>query len=80
MHRTLGGTLSFSSFVVGTLNNGYTYKVNGFPGGGSDVGTISATGLYTAPATMPMTGSTVTITAVSIADTTKTASATVTLQ
>ncbi len=76
----LGGILQFNAYVVGTLSNSYTLKVNGFTGGGSEVGTISATGLYTAPAVMPMTGSTVTITAVSNADTTKTATATVTLQ
>jgi hypothetical protein len=76
----LGTSLQLTAYVVGTLNNGYTLKVNGFSGGGVDVGMISAAGLYTAPAVMPMSGGTITITAVANADTTKTATATITLQ
>jgi hypothetical protein len=76
----LGATLQLSPYVVGTLTNGYTLKVNGFTGGGTDVGTISATGLYTAPATMPLSGSTITVTITSIADSTKTGTAILTLQ
>ncbi len=34
--------------------NTVTYTVNGVPGGNSTVGTISAAGLYAAPATVPM--------------------------
>ncbi|HET6655499.1 MAG TPA: hypothetical protein VFH57_04570 [Gammaproteobacteria bacterium] len=55
-----------------------TWLVNGVGGGNSTLGTISSTGLYTAPA-LPPAGGTVTIKAVSEADASLTGSATVTL-
>lgn len=47
-------TLQFT----GTASNGatLTWRVNGVAGGNSTVGTISASGLYTAPATVPAVG------------------------
>ncbi len=75
----LGTSVQLYPYVVGTLSNTYILKVNGFTGGGTDVGTISATGVYTAPATMPVSGSTITITIVSTADSTKTGTAIITL-
>jgi len=53
-----------------------TWKVNGTTGGNSTVGTISTSGMYTAPASVPSGGS-VSVTAQSIADPTKSASSSV---
>jgi hypothetical protein len=75
----LGSTVSLYPYVVGSLNNAYALQVNGFPGGGTAVGTISTNGLYTAPSAMPMSGSTITVTVISAADPTKNATATITL-
>jgi hypothetical protein len=75
----VGGTQQFTGYAVGSTNNAITWQVNGVSGGGTATGTINAMGLYTAPATLPMTGNTVTITAVSQADQTKSASSAVTL-
>jgi hypothetical protein len=66
----------FTVTVTGTTNIAVTWEVNGVAGGNATVGTISATGTYTAPAQVP-TPATVTITAVSQADTTKSASVSV---
>lgn len=67
-------TLSFTATVTGTSNTAVTWQVNLTPGGSNTSGTISASGLYTAPATAPAAG-TVSITAVSQADTTVTSNA-----
>jgi RHS repeat-associated protein len=68
-----GGTQQFTATVTNTNNTGVTWTL--LPAG---VGSISATGLYTAPATI--TGQqTVTVTASSLADSTQWASATITL-
>jgi len=75
----VGGTQQFTGYAVGSVNNALTWQVNSVPGGGTVTGTITTAGLYTAPAAIPMTGNTITITAVSQADTTKTASSVVTL-
>lgn len=82
----LGTTEQFSGYAVGNINNSLTWQVNGVSGGSSTYGSITQAntyndngGLYTAPATMPMTGPTVTITMISQADPTKTATATITL-
>ena len=61
-----GGTQQFAASVTGTTNTAVTWS----PGGG---GSVSATGLYTAPAT----AGNVTVTATSVADPTKSASASV---
>src|SRR6516164_3016727 len=69
-------TLAFQATVTGTTNTAVTWEVNGIAGGNSTVGTISISGTYTAPATVP-NPSTVTVTAVSQADKTKSGSSNV---
>ncbi len=61
-----GTTQAFIATVTGTTNTAVTWQVNGGTGGDATVGTIDATGLYTAPATVP-TPPAVTIEAVSAA-------------
>jgi uncharacterized protein YjdB len=75
---SLGSTEQFTATVAGTTNTVVTWSVNGVDGGNSTVGTISSTGLYTAPSTLPGPG-TVAVTATSQADSTVSASATVTI-
>jgi hypothetical protein len=69
------GTQQFTATVTGENNNGVTWSVDGVNGGNGTVGTVSSSGLYTAPST---TG-TYTVTATSVADRSKSASATVTV-
>jgi hypothetical protein len=70
----VGNTQQFTSTVTGTSNTAVTWSV---VGGGAN-GTISSTGIYTAPATVPNPPQ-VTVTATAQADSTKSASATVTV-
>lgn len=58
---------------IGAFNSAVTWAVNSVQGGNTTVGTVSASGLYTAPATVP-TPFTVNVIATSITDSTKTAS------
>lgn len=74
----LGGSQQFTATVTGTSNTAVTWSVNGTIGGNATVGTISTAGLYTAPANLP-SPNTVTVSATSQADSTKSASVTVTL-
>jgi uncharacterized protein (DUF1800 family) len=74
-----GNQQTFTATVTGALNLSVTWAVNAVPGGNSTSGTISATGVYTAPLVLP-TPNTVTVTATSVEDTTRSGSATVTLQ
>ncbi len=74
-----GGTQLFSAVVNGTTNTAVTWNVNGSIGGDTIVGTISAAGLYTAPATVP-NPITVTVTATSQADASVSGSASVTVE
>jgi hypothetical protein len=83
----LGATEQFAGYAIGNVNNALTWQVNGVIGGSAATGTITSAvttnyqgGLYTAPAAMPMSGNTVTITMISQADPTKTRTAIVTLQ
>jgi len=62
----LSATTQFTATVSNTTNTAVSWQVNGVAGGSSTAGTISNTGLYTAPATMPSAQS-VTVTAVSVA-------------
>jgi hypothetical protein len=73
-----GRTQQFAATFNSTNNTQVAWQVNSITGGDSTHGTINASGLYTAPATVP-SPNTVTITAISEADTTKTATATVTI-
>lgn len=61
-----GGNLQFSATVANTANTAVGWSVNGVSGGNASVGTISSSGLYTAPATVP-NPATVTVTAASAA-------------
>jgi hypothetical protein len=69
-----GQSQQFSATVSGSGNNGVTWAANGVVGGNASVGTISQSGLYTAPS---VTGSaTITITARSESDANSFANAT----
>jgi len=68
----------FTATVTGTTNTGVTWSVNGVTGGDTTVGTIDATGNYSAPVIVPVTNS-ITVTATSVVDTTISGSAAVTL-
>jgi len=48
-----GESQQFTATVTGTSNTAITWSVNEVLGGNDTVGTISASGLYTAPATLP---------------------------
>jgi hypothetical protein len=82
----LGATLTVNAYAVGSTNSAITLQVNGVTGGSVSTGTIAAIAgeygeyTYTAPATMPITGSTIKLTVVSTADPTKTANLILTLQ
>jgi hypothetical protein len=71
-----GAKQQFTATVLGDNNTNVTWGVDSAGAGNSTSGTISPTGLYTAPQSL----GTHTITATSVADTTKSASATVTVQ
>jgi len=73
---TVGHTLTFQATVTGSTNTAVTWRVNGITSGNSTVGTISAAGLFTAPAQVP-SPATVSVSAVSQADPTKLSSASV---
>jgi hypothetical protein len=73
-----GATQQFTATVAGTNNTAVTWQVEGVTGGNSTVGTISTSGLYTAPLSPPSTGQ-VTVSAISQADSSRTASAAVTV-
>jgi hypothetical protein len=82
----LGKSLGVWAYAVGSTNNAIVMQVNGITGGSAAYGTITPLtngfyGEYTyaAPAAMPMTGNTVTIKVISVADPTKSSSMTITL-
>ena len=58
-----GSTQQFMAAVTNTNQTAVTWQVNGVTGGNATVGTISSTGLYTAPAIVPNPAS-ITVTAV----------------
>lgn len=61
-----GRTHQFTASVQGTANLSVVWSVNGVVSGNSLVGTVSGSGLYTAPLSVPSGGS-VTVTAASVA-------------
>src|SRR5713101_4384480 len=69
-----GKTQQFTASVTGSSNTAVTWSM----AGGASSGTITSTGLYTAPTTVPNPAQ-VTVTATSQADSIKSASATVTV-
>jgi serine protease len=73
-----GMTQTFAAAVTGSSNNAVSWRVNNVAGGNATVGMISSSGVYTAPMTVP-SPATVTVAAVSAADSTKQASAQVTV-
>ena len=74
----LGNTTNFSGSVSNSADQAVNWSVNGVAGGNALVGTISASGVYTAPVDLP-SPATVTVTATSRADGTKSDSAAVTV-
>jgi hypothetical protein len=69
----------FTATVSGSTNTQVSWQVNGTTGGTPAAGMIDPTGLYTAPTVVPNPAS-VTVSAISQADVTKSASATVDVQ
>jgi hypothetical protein len=70
----VGGSQQFQATVSNSANTQVLWQVNGIASGNASVGTITSAGLYTAPAAIPASG-VVTVTAVSVADATKKATA-----
>jgi hypothetical protein len=83
----LFGRQQFSAMVTGSSNTAVTWEVNGTPGGSQQFGFISSSGLYVAPSGVPtkansmggVTDTTLTVTAVALANSADSNSATVTL-
>jgi uncharacterized protein (DUF1800 family) len=73
-----GNTTQFQATVTGSTDNQVTWSVNNIPYGNPTVGTVDSNGNYTAPVNIVGLGS-VTVTATSVVDTTKSGSAVVTL-
>lgn len=74
----LGGTQQFTAKVGGSSNTGVVWEVNNVRGGTTASGTITSSGLYNAPAALPVPAI-ATITAVSAANPAVSTTATVTL-
>jgi hypothetical protein len=73
-----GDSYTFSASVTGNANTSVTWAVNSIAGGNSILGTVSSSGSYTSPASVP-NPNVVTLTATSVADPSKTSSSSVTL-
>jgi hypothetical protein len=71
-------SVTFTGKVTNTANTAVEWSVNDIVGGNNTLGTITSTGVYTAPGSPP--GLSITVTATSAADTTKSATAVVLLQ
>jgi hypothetical protein len=74
-----GGSVQFKADVKNTSSSAVNWQVNQIAGGNPSVGTIDSGGLYTAPALVP-NPPTVSVMAVLQLDSTKTGSASVTIQ
>lgn len=74
----LGNSQTFAATVSNATNTAVSWSVNGVAGGSAATGTINAAGVYTAPADLP-SPALVQVTATSAADTTKSATAQVTI-
>ena len=72
-------TVQFTANVQNSANKAVIWKVNGVTGGNATVGTITSSGFYRAPATVPQPAI-VTVSATAAADQTKSASASVTIR
>ena len=75
---TVGKQKQFAATVTGVSNTAVTWSVSGTGCSGAACGTISSTGLYTAPANVPASP-TVTVKATSVGDPTTSGTATVTV-
>lgn len=73
-----GGSEALSATVANTTNATVTWLVDGVSGGDATVGVISAAGVYSAPSLVP-SPATVTVTAVSAADPTRSGAAQLTI-
>src|SRR4029077_5802608 len=73
----VGSSQQFVGIVTGTLNTAVTWSVNGVGCTGAACGIISVSGLYTSPSSVP-SPAIVTVKATSVADPTKSASASLT--
>jgi hypothetical protein len=71
-------TKPFAATVQNSSNTAVIWRVNGITGGNSAVGTISSSGVYRAPTSVP-SPAVVTVSATAAADQTKTANASVTI-
>jgi hypothetical protein len=78
MYVVIGGSQQFTATVSGSSNTGVSWSLAGSGCSGSACGTISPSGLYFAPPTVP-TPAQVFVTATSVADSTKSGTATVTV-
>ncbi len=74
----IGQSRQFSATVRNLSNPAVVWKVNGVTGGSATVGTITTAGLYTAPPAVPKPA-TVSVTAVSVQNSSISAAATVTI-
>jgi hypothetical protein len=74
-----GAPVQFSVTVENAANSAVTWQVNSVQGGNTTVGTISATGLYTAPNAVPSPPMVI-VSAILQTDTTKSGSSNVTIQ
>jgi len=75
----LGNQYLFTAAVKNSSDSAVTWSVNGVAGGGAQVGTITADGVYTAPGDLPIPAN-LTVTATSHADVSKSGTAIVTVQ
>jgi hypothetical protein len=74
----LGTVQTFTTVVSNTTNTAVNWNVNGIFGGNVAVGTISPSGVYTSPVNLPASGQII-VQAASVADSSKSASAVVTV-
>ncbi len=76
------GTQQFNAAVTGSTNTVVTWEVNGVAGGSQTLGFISSSGLFVAPGGVPVSGgttTTLTVMAVSQADSSRSGTAVVTI-
>jgi hypothetical protein len=74
----LGNAQTFTATVTNASDATVMWSVNGVPGGSPLIGTISAVGVYTAPADLPAVPA-IQVSATSLADTTKSGTSQVTI-
>lgn len=75
----VGGSQQFTATVTGTSNTSVNWSVDNVVGGNSSTGTITSAGLYEAPSSLP-SPATVTVHAVSAADSSAASSSSVNLE